>query len=204
MRGTAAATAVCALALALTARSAVSQAVTFDFDTGAPPLRTGQSLPLDQASGGVTAHFTGTFSAQSDASTHFNLSRFSGNYLYPNTTEGILQIAFDKQLDSITFTFATTDFQQNETPTTIQLTAYEDSTGTPAVGSATAHGAYAGDTMPMGTLSFGSGSRTFNLVEIKIPPAPLAALGFLVDNIAVTVNAARLRVPRTIPWRLAP
>jgi hypothetical protein len=172
-----------------------STTATFDFDTGTPTLFTGQGLPLDQTSGGVTAHFSsptvgaGGFSVQSDASTQYHLSQFSGNYLWPNSVYSpALDIQFSQQLSSITFTFATADFQQVEIPTTIQLTAYENSTATPAVGSATAHGTYAGDTMPMGTLTFNS-PTPFNVVQIAIPPAPAAASGFLVDNVIVTTTA---------------
>ncbi len=169
-----------------------TQTVTFDFDTGAPALSSGQSTPLDQTAGGLTAHFSsptvgaGGFSVQSDATTQFHLSQFSGHYLYPNTINNpALDIQFSQALTSVTFVFATADFQQVEVPTTIQLTAYENSTGTPPVGSATAHGTYASDTMPMGTLTFTS-ATPFNVVEIAIPPAPLAASDFLVDNITVT------------------
>ena len=70
-------------------------------------------------------------------------------------------------------------------PTTIKLTAYLDSTASAPVGSATTHGTYSTDTMPMGTLSFTS-AQPFNLVEISIPPQPLAATDFLVDNITAT------------------
>jgi hypothetical protein len=174
------------------AHSANAQTVTFDFDTGVPALSTGQNLPLDQLSGGITAHFSsptvgaGGFSVQSDATTQYRLSQFSGNYLWPNSVYNpALEIQFSQPLTSITFTFATADFQQVEIPTTIQLTAYLDAAG--AVGSATAHGTYAGDTMPMGTLAFNA-DTSFNLVRIEIPYAPMAASGFLVDNI--TVRAA--------------
>lgn len=174
--------------------SAVATTATFDFDSGMPSLSPGQSTPLDQTSGGVTAHFSsptagaGGFSVQSDATTQYHLSQFSSNYLWPNSVYNpALDIQFDQQLTSITFTFATADFQQVEVPTTIKVTAYENSTATP-VGSTTAHGTYAGDTMPMGTLSFDSGGQPFNLVEITIPPAPQAASGFLIDNITVTTT----------------
>ncbi len=166
----------------------------FDFDTGTPPLSTGQSTPLDQTSGGVTAHFSsstpgaGGFSVQSDATTQYHLSQFSGNYLWPNSIYSpALDIQFSQPLSGITFTFATADFQQVEIPTTIQLTAYEHATGTPSVGSATAHGTYGTDTMPMGTLTFNA-AQPFDLVEITIPPAPQAASDFLVDNIVVTLS----------------
>jgi hypothetical protein len=165
-----------------------AQTATFDFD--GVGLTAGQSLPLFLASNRVTALFTspagGVFSLQSDATTHFRLSQFSGLYLYPNTTDSsALDIQFSQPLASITLVFATADFQQVEVPTTIQLTAYVDSTAAPAVGSTTAHGTYAGDTMPMGTLTFSS-SVPFNVVRLEIPYQAQAASGFLVDNITVT------------------
>jgi hypothetical protein len=172
--------------------------VTFDFEIGTPTLTTGQSVPFDQTSGGVTAHFSSpqgaVFSVQTDVSTGFTLSQFSGRYLYDNNlNRNYLDIQFSQQISSLTLTFATADFQQNEVPTTIQLTAYEDSTATPAVGSATAHGTYPvdtthpNDTLPQGTLSFTS-AAPFNLVEIVLPPQPLGITDFLVDNITVTTT----------------
>lgn len=177
------------------AHAAPATTVTFDFDTGTPRLSTGQGLPLDQVSGGVSAHFSsptigaGGFSVQSDATTQFRLSQFSGNYLYPNSVSSpALDIQLDQPATGITFPFATADFQQVEIPTTIQLSAYADATGGAPVGVATAHGEYAGDTMPMGTLTFVS-ATPFTLVEITIPYAPLAASGFLVDSITVTTTS---------------
>jgi hypothetical protein len=193
-------------ALSLQPTDSNAQTATFDFDSGTPMLFPGQNVPFDQISGGLTAHFTsptigaGGFSVQNDASTHFQLSQFSGNYLYPNTVYNpALDIQFSQPLSRIFLTFATADFQQVEIPTTIQLTAYEDSTATPAVGSATAHGTYAADTMPMGTLSFTS-AQPFNVVEITIPYAPMAASGFLVDNISVsTTTLAPTDTPTNAP-----
>jgi hypothetical protein len=172
----------------LLSRPTGAQTVIFDFD--APGLVAGQGIPLLLTSHGVTALFSSpggaVFSLQSDATTGFRLSRFSGLYLYPNSTvANALDIQFGQSLSGITLTFATADFQQVEVPTTVQLTAYQDSTGNTPVGSTTAHGTYAGDTMPMGTLSFTS-AAPFNLVRLEIPYQAQAASGFLVDNIVVT------------------
>jgi hypothetical protein len=127
------------------------------------------------------------FSVQSDATTHFSLSQFSSNYLNPNgLTPGALDILFSQPLSSIRFAFATTDSHQVEATTTIQLTAFMDSTGSPAIGSTTANAVYGADTFPMGTLTFTSAS-SFNLVEIRIMPGqPFGVSDFLVDNIAAT------------------
>ena len=75
---------LCALVLARPL-SSQAQAVTFDFDTGVPATSAGQNTPLDQTSGGVTAHFSSpsdpAFSVQNPGSTQFKLSQFSGDYL---------------------------------------------------------------------------------------------------------------------------
>jgi len=186
-----------------------AQTATFDFDTGAPALFIGQGLPLDQTSAGVTARFSspfgGGYSVQTDTSTGYRLSQFSGHYLWPNALDTkFLDIQFSQGLTSITLTFATADFQQVEVPTTIQLTAYVDSTGSAAVGSVTAHGTYAGDTMPMGTISFSS-TAPFNLVRLEIRYQAQAASGFLVDNIVVTpAQVTAPRTPRKHLLRLTP
>lgn len=96
----------------------------FDFDTGTPTLSTYQNLPLDQTSDGVTAHLTGNFSIQSDATIFKSLSQFSANYVYPNAAGGVLQIQFSAPLTRLNFNFATTDTHQIEYTTLLQLTAY--------------------------------------------------------------------------------
>jgi hypothetical protein len=180
--------------------SASAATVTFDFDTGTPTLSTGQNIPLDQTAGGLSAHVSspqgGAFSIQTDASTQFRLSQFSGHYLYDNNlNRNFLDITFSEPVESITFTFATADFQQVEVPTTIQLTAYRGATGTQPVGTTTAHGEYAGDTMPMGTLSFNSRAQPFDVVELVLPFQPQGATDFLVDNITVTTSGVVTTTP---------
>lgn len=175
-------------------RPAHATTVTFDFDTGTPTLSTGQSIPFDQTTGGLSAHFSSpqgaAFSVQTDSSTQFRLSQFSGHYLYDNTLDrNLLDITFTQPLGRITLTFATADFQQVEVPTTIQLATYRDAIGTQPIGSATAHGTYGGDTMPMGTVSFDSGTQPFMAVELVIPFQPQGATDFLVDTIVVTTIA---------------
>ena len=181
------------LCLALPRPAASQGSATFNFDTGNPVLTLGQSTPFDQSSGGLSAHFSSpagsAYQVQSDLTTGWRMSRFSGKYLYDvDLTRDVLTIKFTQRLNSITLTFATPDFEI-EVPSTIRLTAYLDSNATPAVGSASAHGTYAGDTMPTGTLSFNSGGQPFNLVEITIPPAPGGASAFFVDNVTVTTAA---------------
>jgi len=189
------------LCLALPRPAASQGSATFNFDTGTPVLSLSQSTPFDQSSGGLTAHFdsrsAGAYSVQSDLTTGWRMSRFSGNYLYDvDLARDVLTIKFSQRLNSITLTFATPDFEI-EVPSTIQLTAYLDSNATTAVGSATAHGTYAGDTMPTGTLSFNSGDQPFNLVEITVPSQASGATSFFADNITVTTATLPARTVYT-------
>jgi hypothetical protein len=164
---------------------------TFDFDHCTPVLTTGMSTPLDQTCSGISGHFSSThdgyqgggYSVQSDATTGYHMSQFSANYLWPNGLDpGRLDISLNQSVTSITFTFATADFGI-ETPTTIQMDAYLDSN---LVGSMQSHGTYGSDTMPMGTLSYDSGGRPFNRIEIWIPQAGGASTDVLVDNMILT------------------
>jgi IPT/TIG domain-containing protein len=171
-----------------------AQTIHFDFDTGSPPLHPTMGLPLSQTVGGLTAQFSGNFSVQSDQTTFYRMSQFSGNYLDPSTIYGEpLHIQFSQRVNSIAFTFATADFGQVEVPTTIQAAVLD---GTTPIGSATAHGCYCGDTMPMGQLSFTS-ALPFDHVDVTIPYAPAAACCFLLDN--VTVNSTGIVVSSILP-----
>ena len=182
--------------------SAEASIVTFDFDTGTPPTSDPRVFPLTglpQTSGGLTANFipefapssTAGFSIQNASTTFFVLSQFSGNYIYPNSlTPGSLDIAFSQNVDSISLTFATADLEaEADTPATVLLSAYESSKAS-FVGSASAHGAYIGDTWPEGTLSLSS-LTPFNLVEISIP-LPASTADFFLDNVTVST-------PNTVP-----
>jgi hypothetical protein len=166
------------------------QTARFDFDS--PGLHATMGMPSTLTVNGVTASFSspnawlsGGFSLQSASTTFYHLSQFSGNYLYPNSVYNPnLAIAFDQPISSLTFTYATADFGQNETPTTVEVIAYQGST---VVGSASSHGIfYMGDTMPQGTLTFDGAGQTFDRVLIQIPYAPLAASDMLIDNVVVT------------------
>ena len=167
-----------------------AQTAVFDFDADPSGPRAGHGLPLVLTSEGVTVRLSspvpGAFSLQSDVSTGFRLFRFSGLYLYPNSRAASpLDMAFSRPVTSITIMFATTDVQQMEVPTTVRLTAYAAGTGV-CVGSASVHGTFAGDTMPVGTLSF-TADQPFDRLRFEIPEQPHAATGFLVDTIAATV-----------------
>jgi hypothetical protein len=176
-----------------------SVTVTYDFDTGSPALAPQMSnTPLEQTVGGVTAHFSSpwdpaAYSIQNQDTTFFVLPQFSGNYLYQNESSRIkLRIDFGQTLISITMTFATIEYHgvgEVDQPTAIELTAYLDSTGTPAVGSATARGVFPeGYTYPEGTLSFDSGGQPFNIVEIELLYQQRGATNFLIDKVVVSTS----------------
>ena len=183
------------------ASAAGAQIVLFDFDTGTPTLFTGQGIPLDQTSGGILATFRSpqglAFAVQSDGTTFYRMTRFSGNYLWPTSIDrNELDITFSQPLASITMTFATVDYQDNaEIPGDLLLTAYDNSTGG-VVGTARTHGNYLGDTYPTGTLSFNSPGQPFDVVRLVVPFQPQGTTNFLVDNIAVstTLMASPLEV----------
>lgn len=166
--------------------------VTFDFDTGAPGLTTFRNTPFEQTKDGVTAYFSspgvGLFSVQSSETLFLKLSLLSGNFLGNKNVGDILEIKFNQQITSITFTFAT--FESHgapDQPSSIMLTAYIDSATSTPVGTATAHGTWptGGDSYPQGTLTYNS-DKPFNLVRIMLPYQGTGrAAYFLIDNITV-------------------
>ncbi len=187
---------VAVLALLALHGVARAQSVTFDFDTGTPVLAVGQNLPIDQSSGGITAHFStpagsSGMSVQSDISTFFNLPQMPGHYLSPNaSTPNVLEITFSAGLTNISLDYATVDYQDNrETPSNIQLSA---SAGSTVVGSATSHAAYSADTYPTGRLSFTS-DQPFDTVRIEVPAQASSLRLFLVDNVTVSASEAPQR-----------
>ena len=161
------------------------QTVTFDFDSGPAPPPVYGSLPVNQSIGGVTAHFAGDFSFQTDSTTFFHLSLFSGKYLDPKSLfTRALDIQFDQDLADISLTYATIDYQDNrEVPSNIQITARKDSN---VVGTAITHAAYGTDSYPMGTLSL-SPTQAFNNVTIVVPFQQSSLMLFMADNITVTL-----------------
>src|SRR5436305_6414201 len=155
------------IALVCAPFTAHAASITFDFDTGAPALIAGQGLPVDQTVSGLTASFSppGGFSVQNETTTGYTFSVFSGLYLNPNSLlPGPLDIAFSQPITSISFVYATANFQEVEVPSTIQLTAFSDALKTDTIGSQTGHGTYGGDTKPTGLLSFSS-VTPFSFVE---------------------------------------
>jgi hypothetical protein len=183
---------------------AAAGTVTFDFDTCFPQNIVYHSTPLDQTCSGVLGHFTSThdgwagggYSVQNANTTFWHLSLFSGNYLVPNGLDpGAFDIHFSQPVYSITFFFATADFNQNETPTTIQTDAYFNSN---LIGSGQAHGTYANDTMPMGTLTLDTGGKAFNWIRIWIPWQALGCTDVLVDTIVVKTGNVTTPEPASL------
>jgi len=184
--------------------------VAFDFDTGSPPPSLYQNTPFDYlTSSGVAAHFSSTsdlvtpaFSVQSSIPTGYNLSMFSGQWLYDNQlTRDYLDIKFNAHLYSINLTFATIEQHGGPgiEPCYINLTAYMDSAGTTPVGWTWTRGVTASEQNTQGTLSFNSGGQPFNLVRIGIPvqPAPKPVTDFFVDNIVITATLLDTTPPVT-------
>jgi len=175
------------------ATPALAQTVMFDLDTGTPLLSTDQSVAFLQTAGGIDATFSSpqgaAFSIQTDGSTYFRLSQFTGHYLYPNNIDrNTLHIAFSQSLSSVTLSFATVDYQDNaEVPANLELTAHDSASGALA-GTASTHGTYLGDTYPMGTLSFSSATQGFDVIDLVVPFQPQGTTGFFVDNVAVTTT----------------
>jgi PEP-CTERM motif len=184
---------------------AMAGTVTADFDTCVPQNIVNLGTPLAQTCSGVTFHFSsphdgwsgGGYSVQNAGKTSWTLSQFSGNYLVPSgLNPGALDIHFSQPVYSISFSFATGDFNQNEVPTTIQTDAYFNST---LSGSTQAHGIYGSDTMPMGSLTLDMGATAFNWARIWIPWQPLGSTDVLVDNIVVkTGNFAATPEPASL------
>lgn len=167
--------------------------VTFDFDTATPALTNSQTTPFDQTAGGLTAHFSATnepgFSVQSDAALGWVLPYFASNYLAPYLQASVLNIQFSQPLAGVTLSFATFDLADLISPSTIELTAFADAAGMTPVGSATAQGSYyAGNSMPMGGLSFAS-ATPFRSITLAMPSSEQGATDFIVDNIAVQIAA---------------
>ncbi len=174
----------------------------FDFDTGSPPLAVGEVIPFAQASNGVVMQVSspdgGAFSLQSEGSTFLNLSRFSGQFVYPNSVNrSTLVLGFRQPLTAIYLTFATVENHQTEVPTPLRLSA---SLGAAPVGTTSAHATYGFDSFPMGTIGFQS-AAPFDRVELVVPYQPVGATTFLVDD--VLVELAGLAAVSNAPGRAA-
>jgi len=179
-------------------------AATFDLDTATPTLSTGQGIPLDQTVDGLTARFDSpqgsAFSIQTDSSTQWNMSQFSGHYLYPNNlNRNHLTVDFSAPLSAITLSFATGDNHQTEVPTNMLLTAYYIQGGGTTVGTSSTHATYGSDTFPMGLISFAApAGQVFDKIDLYLPYQPLGATSFFTDNFIVT-KATEIPTPTPTP-----
>ena len=164
--------------------------ITFDLDTGAPPLASAQSTPFNQTQKGLTASFSSpsdpaAFTIKSNDEESLKLSQFSGKYIYDNKpTRDILDIKFSNELIALEFTFATIEQQSGAItlPSDILITAYKN---TGLVGSNKTYGNFSSDSFPQGTLFINPG-MPFNWVRISIPSQNSGTTDFLVDNIKAT------------------
>jgi hypothetical protein len=169
-----------------------SATVSFDFDSGAPVLSAGTSLPISQTVGNLTAAFSSpagpAFSIQNEATTFLPLSLFSGNYLYPNTLErNLLAINFDQAATGISLHFATVDTRDPEIPSFIELTALINNV--PIGPPATATSVFIeGDAYPQGMLTYDAGGGSFDSVTLLLPFQATGATTFLIDGISVTTR----------------
>ena len=177
---------------------ATTSTVVFDLDTGSPPPSLYRNTPFEYVTtSGISAHFSSpsdtlnpAFSVQSAVPTGYNLSMFSGKWLYDNQlTRDYLDIRFSAPISSIRVTFAIIEQHggPGTVPSYLNLTAYLDSIGN-QIGSAITRGRISGEQNTQGELSFSSDGRTFNLVRIGVPPnqPPFNPTDFFVDNIVIT------------------
>ncbi|MCP5556900.1 MAG: InlB B-repeat-containing protein [Verrucomicrobiaceae bacterium] len=160
--------------------------ILFDFDTAAPALAVDDAVPFDQTSDGVTASFTAaSFTVQTEASTGRALSKITGNYLEAGADRESLSISFGSPMTGVQVDFATIEAIAGTLPSDLKITALDYSTGPGVVvGSAIAHGTVtAGDSLPVGTLSFNSSAGTFDKIVIELAEPSAGAQRFLVDNV---------------------
>jgi hypothetical protein len=165
--------------------------ITFNFDGG--PLYT--PTPLDQTSGGLTAHFTSQHDASGD---HYSIQQanvlgftplgFTGNCLYPGSVFGSdLLISFDQPLTDISLIYSPEEYA-TDSSAQVRITAY---LGSNLVGTNT--DIIVNDlstyTWPTGTLAFAS-AQPFDNVAVHYDKAPVTGGDtgpvFMVDNINVT------------------
>ncbi|MCB1279182.1 putative Ig domain-containing protein [Prosthecobacter sp.] len=175
--------------------SAPVQALTFDFDTSAPLLMADLPVPFDQTKAGYTASFAspdaGGFVVKTEAATGRVLPTFSGYYLESVVDGASLEVTLDQSVTGISFDFATVEALDVPVASTVQLTAIDNSGAAPVVvGTAIAHGSVvAGDSLPVGNLSFNSASP-FDQVIIQLVDPVAGAPRVLVDNVVVSPDGS--------------
>lgn len=160
-----------------------AQTIDFNFDGG--PL--GAGTPLDQSSGGITAHFTASGSAYSIQRADvlgFTPQGFSGYCLYPG---GVflsdLAISFSQSLTETSLLYAPEEYA-TDTSATLRITGYLGSTFV-ATDTKTIQ---TPGTWPTGTLLLTS-AQPFDNVVIHYEHAPVTGGDygpiFMVDNLSV-------------------
>jgi hypothetical protein len=171
-------------AIALIFASAGAQTVTFDFDGG--PANTG--TPLDQISGGLTAHFSHesiyNYAIWSAGVWGFTPAGFSGYCLWPATVyRSDLYIDFSVPITSVSMLYAPEEYA-TDSSATMRVSGYS---GGSLVGTATHTNPNPG-TWPSDTLSLATG-QPFDHVVVHYEHAPVTGGDygpiFTVDNIVV-------------------
>lgn len=166
--------------------------ISYDFDALTPALDLGLAVPFDQTSLGYTASFSsasaGAFSVQTQSASGETLSHFSGFYLGATVDAASLDMQMNQPVTGISLDFATVEGVDVPVASTLQLTAIDNSSGAPVVvGTVIAHGKVtAGDTRPVGSISFNAASGSFDQIILQLPDLPAGAQRFLVDNIEVS------------------
>lgn len=189
---------VIAIIALLAAARAPAQSVLFDLDNA--PLHT--SLPIDLATGGVTAHFSATgqgFSIQRANTMGFTPAGFSGFCIYPNSVFAAdLLVGFSETLTNFSILYAPQELGCDDSAR-MKVSAYMNG----ALVGTNLCTANSPGTWPSETLSFGS-TEGFNSVVIHYDDRPPTCQDwgpiFLADNMAVTLapppiiltNAAKL------------
>ena len=167
--------------------------VNYDFDSATPDLVLHQSVPLTQTLVGITATFTSPNasgpSVENATTTGYTLSGFGGKFLAPSSSTGtVVEVAFDQPISGVSVNFATVEDPAVATASTVQLSAFDTSSGTPVlVGTVIAHGTTkAGDSLPTGKISFNGGTGTFNSIRLELPGLPDGAQKFLIDDLVAS------------------
>ncbi len=163
------------------------QTALFDFDTSWPSVAPGQGMPSTQSNNLLTAAFStigGSWSIQSRQTSVIGAPpSFAGNFLYPGNWWSSFQIQFSAPITNLAFDFLTGDVSSEyDTPSNVRITAYTNSTATPAVGSGTAQGTWANGAYPDGHINFSS-ATPFTIVTVDIAPIGVVSGLLFVDNI---------------------
>ena len=176
-----------ALTVLLTA-SLSAQEVLFDFDNA--PLHS--SLPLDQTSGGITAHLSATgqgYSVQEANVLGFTPQGFAGRVLYPNSISlADLLVRFDQPLTRFSIMYSPQELGCDNSAT-MRVTAYLNGT---FVGTNTKTASIPG-TWPVDTLTC-SFPQGFDSIVIHYDSRPPTCQDygtiFMVDNMRVVPKSA--------------